>query len=155
MLEILKVGIFKVGFLDGRIFSTFSFRPLNYHRSQVKSSRFYDNGGILICGVKMKFLKVRGWEAENGLRFVRMEAAYSNKRPLLFRIEAMVEDSRYRYHQCNSCFFNKRCDKQCGIIESSKGVQEFVREKFGIGILNLSIVPLIVKKYKNVQIPKF
>ncbi len=101
----------------------------------------------------MKFLKVRGWEGENGLRFVRMEAAYSNKRPLLFWIEAIVGDSRY--HQCSSCFFNKRCDKQCGIIESSKRVQEFVREKFSIGILDLSIVPLIVKKYKNVQIPKF
>lgn len=103
--------------------------------------------------MNMKFLKVRGLEDENGLRFVKMEAAYSNKRPLLFWIEAMVED--YRYHQCSSCFFNKRCDKQCEIIESSKGVQKFVREKFGIDILNLSIVPLIVKKYKNVQIPRF
>ena len=72
----------------------------------------------------------------------------------------MVEDSRY--HQCSSCLFNKRCDKQCGIIESSKGVQEFVREKFGIGILNLSIVPLIIEKYKksiskiyDFTVPKF
>ena len=96
----------------------------------------------------MRFLKIRKGESKiDNLGFIKMEASRSNKRPLIFHIEAIIEKSRY--HHCSSCFFNQGCDKQCGMLEASIGIQEFARKNFKIDVLNLSVTPIKVKKYKK------
>lgn len=93
----------------------------------------------------MKFLKIR--KGESNIDIIKMEVSRSNKRPLIFHIEAIIE--RSKYHHCSSCFFNRGCDKQCGMLEASIGIQEFARKNFKIGVLNLSVTPIKVKKYKK------
>ena len=77
-----------------------------------------------------------------------MEASQSNKRPLIFHIEAIID----KYHHCSSCFFNHRCDIQCRMLDASIGIQDFARKNFKIGVLNLSVTPIKVKRYKKSKI---
>ena len=99
----------------------------------------------------MRFLKIREEKSKiDNLRFIKMEASRSNKRPLIFHIEAIIE--RSKYHHCSFCFFNKRCDKQCGMLEASIVIQEFARKNLKIGSSHLSVTPIKVKRYKKSKI---
>lgn len=85
----------------------------------------------------MKFLNVRKGREE---REIIVDVAKTNKRPILYSLT--IDVNEWIYHQCGGCIYNRDCKKECKVLESSFAIQGFVRENFGINLLNLSLVPI-------------
>ena len=72
-----------------------------------------------------------------------------NKRGII-RMKVLVSED---HHSCLSCPYNLGCNLTCYDLEIKSGLQEKVKEEFGIGSSLLHITPLKIERLRQKFLP--
>jgi hypothetical protein len=90
----------------------------------------------------MKYISSRVWITAERIMLVYLKAG--NKRGII-RMKILVSED---HHSCLRCPYNPECKLTCYDLERMSGLQEKVKEEFGIGSSLLHITPLFIERLR-------
>ena len=90
----------------------------------------------------MKYISSRVWITNEKIMLVYLKAG--NKRGII-RMKILVSED---HHSCLRCPYNPECKLTCFDLEMMSGLQEKVKEEFGIGSSLLHITPLKIERLR-------
>ncbi len=89
-----------------------------------------------------RYLSSRVWITAEKTMLVYLKTG--NRRGII-RMKVLVNED---YHSCIRCPYNPECKLTCLYLEMMSGLQEKVKEEFGISSCLLHITPLFVEKLR-------
>ena len=97
--------------------------------------------------MNMKYLSSRVWITNEKIMLVYLKTG--NKRGII-RMKVLVSED---HHSCLRCPYNPDCKRTCYDLERMSGLQEKVKEEFGIGSSLLHITPLKIERLRAKFLP--
>lgn len=90
----------------------------------------------------MKYLSSRVWITNEKTMLIYLKIG--NKRGII-RMKVLVSED---HHSCLKCPYNPECRLTCYCLEMMSGLQEKVKEEFGIGSSLLHVTPLKIERLR-------
>ena len=90
----------------------------------------------------MKYISSRVWITAERIMLIYLKTG--NKRGII-RMKVLVSED---HHSCLRCPYNPECKLMCYHLEIMSGLQEKVKEEFGIGSSLLHITPLFIERLR-------